>query len=171
MHTTYTVTVPTFIKLLSGLKNVLAKAEVHAKEVGLSEEAFVNDRLAPDMFPLKKQVQVACDNAKGAVARLTGKEAPKMEDNEETFAELQIRIDKTLAFVQSVSEQDFAGAEERKIVLPYFPTKYMEGSDYALEYAVPNFIFHIVTAYGIVRKNGTPIGKADFVNGLPFKDL
>jgi hypothetical protein len=171
MHTTYTVTVPTFIKLLSGLKNVLVKAEAHAKEAGISEDIFVNDKLAPDMFPLKKQVQVACDNAKGAVARLTGKEAPKMEDNEETFAELQTRIDKTLAFLQSMSEQDFAGAEERKIVLPYFPTKYMKGSDYALEYALPNFIFHVVTAYGIVRKNGVSIGKADFINGLPLKDL
>jgi hypothetical protein len=171
MHTTYTVTVPTFIKLLGGLKNVLAKAEAHAKEGGISEATFINDRLAPDMFPLKKQVQTACDNAKGAIARLTGKENPKIEDTEETFTELQARIDKTLAFVGSVNEKDFAGAEERKIVLPYFPTKYMTGNDYALEYAVPNFIFHVVTAYGIVRKNGVQIGKADFVNGLPFKDL
>ena len=171
MHTTYTVTVPTFIKLLGGLKNVLAKAAGYAKEKGMSEADFINDRLAPDMFPLKKQVQVACDNAKGAVARLTGKENPKMEDNEETFAQLQARIDKTLAFVQSVSEKDFAGAEERKIELAYFKGKYMLGGDYALEYAVPNFIFHVVTAYGIVRKNGVQIGKMDFVNGMPFRDL
>ena len=171
MHTTYRVTVPTFIKMLGGLKNVLAKAEAHAKEANLDEDTFVNDRLAPDMFPLVKQVQVACDNAKGAVSRLSGKEAPKMDDTETTFAQLQTRIDKTLEYLQSVTEADFAGAEERQIVLPYFPGKYLTGTDYALEYAVPNFLFHVTTAYGIVRKNGVQIGKADFVNGLPFKDL
>ncbi len=162
---------PTFIKFLGGLKNVLAKAEAYAKEASLSEDTFVNDRLAPDMFPLVKQVQVACDNAKGAVSRLSGKENPKMEDTETTFAELQTRIDKTLVYLQSVQEADFAGAEERKIELPYFPGKYLIGTDYALEYAVPNFLFHVTTAYGIIRKNGVQIGKGDFVNGLPFRDL
>jgi hypothetical protein len=171
MQNLYTVTVPTFIKLLTGLKTVLTKAEAHAKEAGITEEAFLNDALAPDMFPLKKQVQVASDNAKGAVARLTGKENPKFEDTEATFGELQARIDKTLEFVQSVSEAEFAGAEERKVTLPYFPDKYMTGTGYALEYALPNFIFHVVTAYGIVRKNGVAVGKADFMNCLPLKDL
>ncbi len=171
MHPIYTYTVPVYIKLLGGLKNVLAKAEAHAKEKGMSEEAFLNDALAPDMFPLKKQVQVACDHTKGAIARLTGKENPKMEDNEATFSQLQARIDKTLAFVKTASEAEFVGSEERKIILPFREGKYLTGMEYLLEYAMPNFFFHLVTAYGIVRKNGVAIGKADFINGLPLKNL
>ena len=167
----YTYTVPIFIKMLSGLKNVLAKAEAHAKEQGIDETTFLSDSLAPDMFPLKKQVQTSCDNAVGAVSRLTGKERPTMEDTETTFAELRARIDTALAYVQSVSASDFEGAEERQVTLPYYPGKYMTGAEYALEYALPNFLFHVVTAYGIVRKNGTPIGKADYINGLPLRDL
>ncbi|MEK7103065.1 MAG: DUF1993 domain-containing protein [Patescibacteria group bacterium] len=171
MENLYTCTVPVLVNMLGGLKTVLAKAESYAKEHGMNEAVFLDDRLAADMFPLKKQVQVACDNAKGAVARLTGKENPVMEDNEQTFAELQARIDKTLVFVQSVTEQDFEGAEERKITLPYFPGKYMTGMDYATLYAVPNFLFHVTTAYGLVRKNGVNIGKADFANELPLRNL
>ena len=171
MHPIYTYTVPVYIKLLGGLRNVLAKAEAHAKEKGMSEAMFLNDALAPDMFPLKKQVQLASDHAKGAIARLTGKENPKMEDTEATFAELFTRIDKTLMFVQSASEKDFEGAEERKVVLPFREGKYLTGMEYLLEYGMPNFFFHVVTAYGIVRKNGVQIGKADFINGLPLKDL
>ena len=171
MHPIYTYTVPVYIKLLGGLKNVLTKAEAHVKEKGMSGEAFLNDALAPDMFPLKKQVQVVCDHTKGAIARLTGRDNPKMEDNEATFAELLARIDKTLAFVQSISEKEFEGAEHRKIVLPFREGKYLTGMEYLLEYAMPNFFFHVVTAYGIVRKNGVAIGKADFINGLPLKDL
>ena len=167
----YTLTVPVFTKMLDGLKKILSKAEAHAKENGMNEKTLLNDALAPDMFSLKRQVQVASDNARGAVGRLTGKEVPKFEDIEETFSELQQRIDKTLLFVQSVTEKDFKGAENRQITLPYFPGKYITGVEYTLEYALPNFLFHVTTAYGILRKNGVPLGKADFINGLPLKDL
>ena len=167
----YTYTVPIFMKMLGGLKNVLVKAEAQAKEQGMDEAAFLSDSLAPDMFPLKKQVQTSCDNAVGAVSRLTGKERLKMDDTETTFAELRARIDATLAYLQSVTAKDFEGADERQVTLPYYPGKYLTGSDYALEYALPNFLFHVVTAYGIVRKNGTQVGKADFINGLPLRDL
>lgn len=171
MHDIYTYTVPMFIKLLGGLKTVLAKAEAHAKEQGVSEEVMLADQLAPDMFPLVRQVQIACDNAKGAVSRLAGVDMPKFDDSEKSFSELYARIDDTLAFVQSVPESAFLEAAERKVVLPYWPDKYMTGFDYAREYVIPNFIFHVVTAYAIVRKNGVVIGKADYVNGLPFRDL
>ena len=171
MNDIYTYSVPLFIKSLGGLKTVLTKAEAHAKEAGIAEADFLADRLAPDMFPLVKQVQVACDNAKGATARLAGVEAPKYEDTEATFAELQARIDKTLAFIQSVPEGAFEDAATRQIVLPYFPDKYMTGFDYLREYVLPNFFFHVVTAYAIVRKNGAPIGKADFANNPTFRDL
>lgn len=171
MHTTYRLTVPLFTKMLGGLRAVLGKAAAFAQEKGMDEAAFLDDRLAPDMFPLKRQVQVACDNAKGAVARLTGKENPAMEDTEASFAELIARIDKTVAFVNSVSEGDFAGAEERKVILPFFKGKYFTGADYLLQYALPNFFFHVTVAYALIRKNGVPIGKADFINGTSLRDL
>lgn len=171
MNDIYTFTVPVFVKSLGGLKNVLTKAESFAKETNRSEADFLAERLVPDMFPLAKQVQVACDNAKGATARLAGVEAPKFEDTEQTFTELQSRIDATIAFLQSVPESSFSDAGARQIVLPYFPDKYMTGFDYAREYALPNFFFHVVTAYGIVRKNGVPIGKADYANNPTFRDL
>lgn len=171
MNEIYTYTVPLFKKMLGGLKNVLAKAEAFAREQGMSESDFLADKLALDMFPLSRQVQIACDNAKGAVARLAGVEAPVMADGETTFAELAARIDATVAFIESVPESAFAEAAERKVVLPYFPDKYMTGFDYAREYVIPNFLFHVVTAYALVRKNNVPIGKGDYVNGLPFRDL
>ncbi len=171
MENLYDFTVPVFINQLNGLKNVLTKAEAHAKEAGLDEATLLNDALIADMFPLKKQVQLSSDHSKGTVARLSGKENPKMEDTEATFAELQSRLDKTIEFIQSVSQADFVGAEERQIILHYYPGKYMLGKDYARFYALPNFMFHVTTAYGIIRKNGVQIGKADFANELPFHEL
>lgn len=167
----YTYTVPIFIKSLGGLKTVLSKAEAHAKEAGIAESDFLNDRLAPDMFPLVKQVQIACDNAKGAAARLAAVEVPKFEDTEQTFAELQTRTDKTVEFLKSVPEGAFEDAATRQIILPYFTDKYLTGFDYVREYALPNFFFHLVTAYALVRKNGVAIGKADYVNNVNFRDL
>ena len=166
MNELYAFTAPVFIKSLGGLKTILTKAEAHAREAGITDESLLNDRLAPDMFPLVKQVQVACDNAKNSVARLTGMEAPKFEDTEETIASLLLRIDATIAFLQSIPESAFTDAATRQIILPYFPNTYMTGFDYTREYAIPNFFFHTVTAYGIIRKNGVAIGKADYANGL-----
>lgn len=157
----YTFTVPVFTKMLGGLKNVIQKAEAAGKT------EILQDRLAPDMFAFVKQVQVATDNAKGAAARLAGIEIPKYEDTEQTFAELVARIDKTLAFLATVSEDSFAHAATVKVQLPYFPGKFMTGFDYAREYAIPNFFFHVAMAYALVRKNGVPIGKADYINGMP----
>ena len=171
MYNLYDFTVPVFIKHLGGLKNVLLKAQTFLREKGMSEGEFLASALAPDMFPLTRQVQVACDNAKGATGRLAGIEIPAKEDNEKTIDELIARIDWTLDFVKSVPASAFAGAEERQVTLPYFKGKYMTGFDYAREYAVPNFLFHVVTAYGLVRKAGVPIGKADYMNGYPLKDL
>lgn len=167
----YTVTVPLFVKMLGNLKNLSAKAQAHAKETGMSEDAFLNDALAPDMFPLKRQIQIASDQAKGAAARLAGKEAPKMEDTEATFAELQTRLDKTIEYLKTITEADFKDAATRQITLPYFPGKYFMGTDYALEYALPNFLFHVTTAYALMRKNGVQIGKADYMGNLSLADL
>lgn len=165
----YAFTVPVFIKSLGGLKELLAKAQAH----GLADRELLEARFAPDMFPFAKQVQVACDQAKGAAARLSGVEAPKHEDTEATIAELSARIDKVLAFLATVSEASFAGAAERQVTLPYafLAGKYFKGLDYAREYALPNFFFHYTTAYDILRSKGVQIGKADFINGLQLYDI
>lgn len=167
MHSLYSLTVPVFIKALGGLKIILQKAHEH----GVDENVLLSDALAPDMFPFVRQVQIACDQAKGAAARLSGKDIPSFPDTETTLAGLIARVDKTVEFLNSVSEQDFAGAEERAIVLPYFPNKFLKGFDYAREYALPNFFFHVAIAYALVRKNGVAIGKADYINGLPLQDM
>lgn len=172
MEHIYDFTVPLFVKQLNGLVTVLDKAEQFAKEHNISEADFLKEALWPDMFPLVKQVQVATDNAKGAAARLAGLEVPVYEDTEQTFAELKSRIHKTLGFLASVERESFAEAQTRQIRLPYFPEgKYLSGFDYAREYALPNFFFHVTTAYGIVRHKGVLIGKYDYINGLSFKDF
>ncbi|MEI6864247.1 MAG: DUF1993 domain-containing protein [Candidatus Adlerbacteria bacterium] len=163
----YEFTLPVFIKMLGGLKGVLKKAGEH----GLDEATLLNDKLAEDMFPLVKQVQVATDNAKGCAARLSGTENPKFEDTETTLAELDARIDKTVEYLKTFTKESFAGAEQVQATFPYFPGKFMPGFDYAREYAIPNFFFHVATAYAIVRKNGVQVGKADYINGLPLQDL
>jgi hypothetical protein len=166
MNNIYEYTVPIFIKTLGGVRHVLEKAAAS----GLDEQTLLNDRLAPDMFPLVKQVQMATDNAKGATARLAGIEVPVFPDMETTIAELQARIDSVLAFITSVPRESFADAGDRKVTLGYYPGKYMLGYDYAREYALPNFFFHAAMTYALVRKNGVAIGKADYINGMPLKD-
>lgn len=166
MSPLYTFTVPIFIKSLGGLKNILLKAKEH----GVDETALLADALAPDMFPFVRQVQIACDNAKGATARLAGVEIPSYPDTEATLDELIARIDTTIAFISTVSPEAFQDADERRVTLPYFTGKYFTGFDYAREYALPNFFFHVTTAYALIRKAGVPIGKADYMNGFPLRD-
>lgn len=161
----YEFSVPVLVKALGGLKNILEKAQA----AGVDEAVLMADALAPDMFPFTRQVQIACDNAKGAVARLSGQEIPVYEDTEATLAELIARVEKTLAYVQGFTEADFAGAEERQVTLPYFPGTYMTGYDYLREYVLPNFFFHVTTSYALIRKHGIAIGKGDYLNGLPLK--
>lgn len=167
MNQLYAFSVPVFTKALKALDGVLAKAIASGKDGA----TLVNAQLAPDMFPLKKQVQIASDNAKGVSARLAGVEIPSYEDTEETLVELQARIAKTLEFIGSLPESSFEGAADRQIVLPFIPGKYMTGSDYLEQYALANFFFHVTTAYGILRKEGVEIGKADFIGGMPLRDL
>lgn len=156
--------------MLGGLKNVLLKAKEDVLAGKLDEKKLIEDRLAPDMFPFAKQVQTACDNAKLMAARLSGIEAPTFEDTEATLDELVERIDKTLAYLATVPEESFAGAAEKKIEIKYFAPKWFKGFDYAREYTIPNFFFHTSMAYALVRKNDVAIGKADYINGLPFQD-
>src|SRR3989338_8289011 len=174
----YTITVPPMIKALEALSKLMDKATAHAETKATERHpasehlsSLLNDRLVFDQFSFIKQVQIACDNGKGGASRLAEIEIPKYDDNEKTVDELKARIEKTIAFLKSIAPEQIIGKESVKITLPYFPTKFITGFEYATEYLLPNFYFHIVTAYSILRKNGVDIGKKDYINGLPLKDL
>lgn len=162
--TIQTVTVTSITRGLKTLSSLLEKAKAHAEGAGTSPDAYVEARLFEDMLPLSGQIQRASDSAKGAVSRLTGLEAPAMADEEKTFADLQARVAKTLAYVESVPASAFDGAETREVVVPAGAfTLQFTGLDYLLEFVIPNFQFHVVTAYDILRHKGVPLGKRDFL--------
>lgn len=171
MNTFYTDAKKMMLKSLRAMSMLLGKVQTQLPEKGHNEEELLQARLAPDMFPFVKQIQVMSDNAKGAMARFAAKEIPSMPDTEVSLKELVERLNKTIAFVESVSDADLAGADEQKITLPYFPEKYQTAEDYLRDYALPNFYFHFVTAYGILRMKGYDIGKTDFIGGLNLRDL
>lgn len=162
--TMYQASAPQFVRMLDNLDAILVKAEAHALAKKIDPAVLLAARLFPDMFPLLKQVQIACDHAKGAVARLAAVPVPKYEDGEQSFAELRARIGKTRTFIQSVEAGQFAGAEEREISLSIGGHDLnFKGQTYLLGFAWPNFYFHLVTAYDILRHNGVDIGKRDFI--------
>lgn len=162
--TFHAVATQTFLTMLNGLSVVLKKAEANAAERKIDPSVFLNSRLAPDMFHLTRQVQVATDGVKGAVHRLAGLDIPKMEDSETTFAELQARIEKTVALVKGIPADAINGQEDRTVTMRRSATEEMtfKGQDYLLSFAIPNVLFHIVTAYDILRHNGVPLAKGDY---------
>jgi len=163
----YAVTVPVFVRTLTNLKAVLRKAQAHALEHKIEESAFIDARLYPDMFPLPQQVQIATDIARGCAARLAGEEPPSYDDKERTFDDLVARIDRTIDYLRSLSEQKFDDAETRAITRPLGGQPHtFTGASYALQFGVPNVYFHAATAYNILRHNGVPLGKADFLGKL-----
>ncbi len=165
----YQSTIPVFIRQLSNLSAILKKAEEHAALKKIEPEVFINARLAPDMYPLSRQVQIATDGVKGCAARLAGVEVPSYPDTEKTFAELQARLTKTIAFLKTFSPQQIDDSDERKVTLKLRgqDTTYL-GAPYLLNFVLPNLYFHITTAYAILRHNGVDIGKKDFIGGLDF---
>jgi hypothetical protein len=163
------MTVIQFSKMLTNLSRCLDKAAAYADSKKFDSAVLLQTRLAPDQFNLARQVQIACDNAKNGVSRLTGREAPKFEDTEQTLPELKARIEKVIGYLSSVSAQDFKGAEERKISLPYWSGKHLNGLEYFQQYLIPNFYFHVTTAYAILRNNGIDVGKNDYMGELPLK--
>ena len=174
----YTITIPPMKKSLLALSKILDKAATHAETKGTERrpgsvhmEAMLNDRLVFDQFNLVKQIQIACDSAKGGACRLAEIEIPAFEDTEKTADELKARIDKTIVILDGIKPEQITGKENIKVTLPYFKTKYFTGFEYATEYLIPNFYFHITTAYSILRKSGVNIGKADYIGGLPLKNL
>ncbi|MEQ1622377.1 MAG: DUF1993 domain-containing protein [Methylococcales bacterium] len=164
--TMYQASIPSFVRMLGNLSVILEKAAAHAEVKKIDPAIFVNARLAPDMFPLSRQVQIATDMVKGAAARLAGLEVPSYEDNETTFADLQARIAKTVAFIQSLSAEQIDGSEERQIVLKFGSRELsFLGQPYLLDFVIPNFHFHLTTTYAILRHNGVDIGKKDYIGG------
>jgi len=161
----YQASVPVFKQMLGGLSGVLAKAEAHATARNITPAALLQARLYPDMFPLLRQVQVACDFAKSVSARLAGVEVPGFEDKEESFADLQARIAKTLAFLDSLTAAQMEGSETRQIVTQAGTPKekIFSGQSYLLNYGLPHFFFHTSTAYAVLRHSGVEVGKKDYI--------
>jgi len=161
----YQASIPVFKQLLGGLSAVLAKAEAHASAKKIDPHALLQARLYPDMFPLLRQVQVACDFAKSVSARLAGVEVPSFDDKEASFADLQSRIAATLAFIDSLTAAQMAGSETRQIVTQAGTPKekIFTGESYLLNYGLPHFFFHTSTAYAVLRHNGVEVGKKDYI--------
>ena len=164
-HYMYTTSVPVFKQLLSSLSAILIKAEAFATEKKFEPKVLLDARLFPDMFPLLRQVQIATDFAMSVTARLAGVEVPVNDNNEQTFSELQERIGKALSFIESLTPAQFEGSETREIVLrPSTPKqKKLVGHTYLSNYGLPQFFFHVTTAYAILRHNGLEVGKGDFM--------
>lgn len=163
---TYDASVAVFLARLKALAGVLNAAEQNATERKIDPEVFLFARLAPDMYPLTRQVQLATDHAKGASSRLAGHEVPRFEDDEQTFDDLHARIGRTTDHLSTFTVQDFVGSEERNIELKLGGRQIaMPGQQYLLHFAMPNFYFHVTTAYDILRHNGVPLGKVTFISG------
>lgn len=165
----YQFTVPQFIKMLNNLNSILDKGAQFAASKKIEVEVLLNSRLAPDQFNLIRQVQIACDTAKLGMSRLTGKEAPVHDDKEKTLAELKARIESTIAYLKTFSENDFKNSADIKVSQPRWEGKYLSGLEFAIQHAIPNIYFHVTTAYAILRHNGVDVGKKDYLGEIPFK--
>ena len=160
----YDASAPCFIKMLNSMDAILEKAQSHALARKIDPAVLLAARLFPDMFTLLRQVQIATDHAKGALSRLAGVEVPRYEDKEQSFEELRARIAKTIAFIESFTPAQINGSEERAIELKIAGHELsFKGMEYLVGFALPNFYFHIVTAYNILRHNGVEIGKRDYM--------
>lgn len=160
----YQTTVPRFVNILGNLSNILDKAQAHVDAKKLETATLTNYRLFPDMLPMSTQVQIACDTAKGVVARLAGMDIPVYEDNEKTLADLKARIAKTIAFIQTVKPGQIDGTEDKEIVTKRGDKEtHYKGMQFLLGHALPNFYFHVTIAYAILRHNGIEIGKRDYL--------
>jgi len=163
----YQASAPRFVNTLKNLSVILDKAQAHADAKKIDPRVLTAARLYPDMFPMSRQVQSACDTAKGAVARLAGVEVPVHEDTEQTFEELKARIAKTITFIETIQPAQVDGSEDREVVLKFRSGEVkFKGMQYLLGQALPNFYFHATTAYDILRHNGVEVGKRDYI-GTP----
>ena len=155
--------------MLNNLSSILDRASQYASSKKIEFETLLQSRLAPDQFPLSRQLQITCDTAKFCASRLCAKEAPAYDDKETNLQEFKTRIEQTISYLGTFTENDFKGAEERKISQPRWEGKTLTGAEYTLQHAIPNFYFHLTTAYAILRHNGVDIGKKDYLGPMPFK--
>ena len=163
----YQASAQRFANTLKNLSTILDKAQAHAGAKKIDPRVLTAARLYPDMFPMSRQVQSACDTAKGAVARLAGVEVPVHEDTEQTFEELKARIAKTIIFIETIQPAQVDGSEDKEVVLKFRSGEVkFKGMQYLLGQALPNFYFHVTTAYNILRHNGVEVGKKDYI-GTP----
>ncbi|WP_338759151.1 DUF1993 domain-containing protein [Massilia sp. METH4] len=164
----YSASLPVFRQILNSLLDILEKAERHVETTRIDPNALLQYRLFPDMLPFTRQIQIAADFAKGAGARLAGQDVPSWEDTEKSFAELKLRIKKTLTFLDSLPAHEIEQSAERPITVGSGEkTRHFSGQTYLLHYALPHFFFHATTAYDILRHNGLDIGKKDFIGTIP----
>ena len=160
----YQASVPVYIRMLNNLSAIMEKAEAHAKEKNIGLDVFFNSRLAPDMFPFYRQIQIACDLAIRSVARLKGMDVPSISDDEKNFDDLHTRINNTIAYLITITPEGIDGSEDRMITLEIRGmTLNFTGMTYLLNFVLPNFYFHITTAYDILRHNGVELTKPDYI--------
>lgn len=166
----YELSVPQFTKMLKNLQRWLDRGAEYAGQKSFQPEVLLNARLAPDQYPLLRQVQAACDGAKLACARIAAKQAPVHPDTEQSLEEVRARLQSCIGYLETLTPRDFEGAETRSISLPFMPGKIMSATDYLVEFAVPNFYFHVNHAYAILRHNGVPLGKIEYIGSLALRD-
>lgn len=165
--TMHTASVPVFVRMLGNLGTWLDKAEAHAQVKKFDPAVYLGARLAPDMLPFTKQIQIACDGAKFGVSRLAGVEAPKFDDSEASITELRERVRATIAFIQSVPASKIDGTEDKDVTIPRRDGPMtLKGEFYLKHYVMPNFYFHLTMAYALLRHNGVELGKADYLGVL-----
>jgi uncharacterized protein len=167
--TAFETTVPQFMLTLNALKNILTKAKSWGEPKKVEMETFFQMRLAPDMLTLGKQIQIACDIAKGTVSRLTGVTAPVFEDTEKSFDDYMNRIQKTMGYLEGFKPEQFNGFEAKTAEFPWNPGKYLGGKDLLIQHAIPNIYFHVSMTYAILRSNGVDLGKSDFLGNQNWK--
>jgi hypothetical protein len=164
----HSASVPVFVRMLGNVLQWLDKAEAHAQAKKFDAGVYLSARLAPDMLPFVRQIQIACDAVKFGVARLAGVEAPKFEDNEASIADLRARIRKTLDYIGSVPAAQIDGTDDKDIVVPRRDgSMTLKGEAYLKQFVLPNFFFHVTTTYALLRHNGVDLGKSDFLGPLP----
>ncbi|HEY0191204.1 MAG TPA: DUF1993 domain-containing protein [Kofleriaceae bacterium] len=165
----YDLTVPQLVKMLHNVDRWMGAAVAHADKKKFDVDNLVKFRLAPDQFGLDQQVQTLCDNAKFCAGRLGGKDWPAHADTETTFEQLRARIASVIGFLETFKPEDFTGAQDRQISLPWMEGKWMRGDEYFTHFALPNFYFHVVTVYAMLRNNGVELGKRDFIGSVPMR--
>lgn len=168
----YQIAVSQFSKMLGNLLPILDKAAAHAEAKKFDIDVLLQARLAPDQFNLLRQLQFACDTAKLAAARLAGRreDAPVHENTEKSLSEIKARIESVIVYLESLDEAHFNGAAQRRITLPRWQGKSLSGEEFLIQRAMPNFYFHVTTAYAILRHNGLPLNKKDFLGEMPYRE-